>query len=161
MADDTLVGAKLAFRLLELPEAFRSLCDWLLPTDDDRGVWRGSEPPPGLEGFSPVRHLLDAGIIQPDGPSDSIGEVFFCLWVSRPRDDTTSLHFVFEGVSDADISAIRAIELHIGQHSFEAPAERLSPKQTKAVWVAPIHQVLDSRRRAVNGPIRLRLITDA
>lgn len=157
MADDTLVATTHEFRPMELPEAYRSLCEWLLPPEDARDVWRGSGPP--RNGYSPVRHLLDAGIIRPDGLANLVGEVFFCLWVSRPRDDDTSVHFVFEGVSDADVSAVVAVELQIGERTFESPATRLPDNQIKAVWVTPINALVDGGRQTVNGPIRVRLVT--
>ena len=69
------------------------------------------------------------------------------------------VQFVFEGAADADLSAIMAIELLIGDHRIEAPVERLSNRQVKAVCFAPMEMVIDRARRVVNSPIRLRALT--
>lgn len=140
-------------------EGALALAELIWGESGDLAAWRGSEPPSGPGLFPAMRHLLEAGVMKHDDQAGQDDDLFFCLWVSRADGDENALQFVFEGAADADLSAIMAIELLIGDHRIEAPVERLSDRQIKAVCFAPMEMVIDRARRVVNSPIRLRALT--
>ncbi len=105
------------------------------------------------------RDLILASVILTDQRPAPNGEVFFSLWRSKPLADSADFEFWFEGASDADLSAVKALEVILEGNCREFPIEHTSANLIRAAFHLPQREVWNAPTRRASSPFTLRLMT--